>query len=44
VIGKIHIQEKHSLVDVPEEFAPRVLAKTGEVRIRRQPIDLQRAG
>jgi ATP-dependent RNA helicase DeaD len=40
-IGKIHIQEKHSLVDVPEEFVSQVLVKTGEVYIRRQQVDLQ---
>jgi len=40
-IGKIHIQDKHSLVDVPEEFVSQVLVKTGEVFIRRQPVDLQ---
>ncbi len=43
VIGKIHIEDKHSLVDVPEQFVPQVLAKTGKVYIRRQLINLQRA-
>ena len=43
VIGKIHIQEQHSLVDVPEALVSQVLAKSGDVRIRRQAIDFQRA-
>ncbi len=43
VIGKILIQDKHSLVDVPKEYVLRVLAKTGEVYIRRKSIDVQRA-
>jgi ATP-dependent RNA helicase DeaD len=33
-IGKIHIQDKFTLVDVPEKFASRVLAKNGNYRIR----------
>lgn len=43
LIGKIHIQESHSLVDVPEALAAQVLAKSGAVRIRKQPISLRRA-
>lgn len=43
LIGKIHIQESHSLVDVPEALAAQVLAKSGTVRIRKQPISLRRA-
>jgi ATP-dependent RNA helicase DeaD len=42
-IGRINIEEQHSLVDVPEELVTIVLDKTGEVRIRRQPILLERA-
>ena len=42
-IGKIHIQEKSSLVDVPEALAERVMAKASEVRIRRMAIAMQRA-
>jgi ATP-dependent RNA helicase DeaD len=42
-IGRINVEEQHSLVDVPEEFVTIVLEKSGEVRIRRQPIALQRA-
>ncbi len=40
-IGKIHIQDKHSLVDIPQEFADQVLVKTGDVYIRRQAVDLE---
>ncbi|HEY9076055.1 MAG TPA: DEAD/DEAH box helicase [Anaerolineaceae bacterium] len=43
VIGKISIYDRTSLVDVPEMFAAQVLAKAGMVRIRRQPLNLQRA-
>jgi len=40
-IGKIFIQEKHTLVDVPEEFLPQVLGKAKEVLILKQPAQLQ---
>jgi ATP-dependent RNA helicase DeaD len=43
VIGKITIQDEHSLVDVPEELAARVLAKTGVVRIRKLAMQVQPA-
>ncbi len=42
-IGKIFIQEKHSLVDVPEKLAGQVLAKTGNYRIRQQPVNVKLA-
>ena len=42
-IGKIFIQEKHSLVDVPEALAGQVLADTGNYRIRQQPVDVKMA-
>ena len=42
-IGKINIQEKHTLVDVPEEFLPQVLGKAKEMLILKQPAQLQRA-
>ena len=41
-IGKIHIQHRHTLVDVPEKFAGKVLAKTGAYRIHRQAITVER--
>ncbi len=43
VIGKIFIQEKHSLVDVPEAMAEQVLANTGNYRIRQQPVSVKLA-
>lgn len=42
-IGRISIEDKHTLVDVPEQFVPQVLAKTGNYRIRRQPVTVERA-
>ena len=43
VIGKIHIQEQRTLVDVPEELVNQILGKAQTVRIHRQAVDLQRA-
>jgi ATP-dependent RNA helicase DeaD len=34
-IGKIFIQDKHTLVDVPEEYAATILEKTGTYRVRK---------
>lgn len=42
-IGKILIHDKRSLLDVPEELVGQVLAKRAEMRIRHQPVELQRA-
>ncbi len=42
-IGKIHIQQTHTLVDVPEEFAGQVIAATRDIRIRRVPFELRPA-
>jgi ATP-dependent RNA helicase DeaD len=43
LIGKIHIQEQRTLVDVPEELVGRVLGTAQAVRIHKQTVDLQRA-
>jgi len=43
VIGKIHIQERLSYVDIPEDLAPQVLARNGQMHFRKQRFDLQRA-
>ncbi|HRV95662.1 MAG TPA: DbpA RNA binding domain-containing protein, partial [Anaerolineae bacterium] len=43
VIGKIRIQDQHTLVDVPEQFVGQVLAKTGSYRIGKQKIAVERA-
>jgi len=41
VIGKIRIQSNRAFVDVPEELVSQVLARTRDVKIRRQPMELQ---
>ncbi len=41
-IGAIRIQEEHTLVDVPEQFGEQVLAKTGQYRIHRRAITIER--
>jgi ATP-dependent RNA helicase DeaD len=43
VIGKIHIEEAHTLIDVPETLVSQVLAKTGNYRINRQPVTVELA-
>ena len=43
VIGKIHIEDKRTLVDVPEKFLAQVLAKTGDYRIRQYPVNVELA-
>jgi ATP-dependent RNA helicase DeaD len=40
-IGKIHIQEGHALVDVPEEFVNLVLVNPKPMQIRHQRVDVQ---
>ena len=42
-IGKIFIQEKHSLVDVPEALAGQVLANAGNYRFRQQTVTVKLA-
>jgi ATP-dependent RNA helicase DeaD len=42
-IGKIHIQEQNTLFDVPEQYAARVLANSGNYRILRQPVTVELA-
>jgi ATP-dependent RNA helicase DeaD len=42
-IGKIRIQEHHTVVDVPEALVAQVLAKAEKYRINRQPITVARA-
>ena len=42
-IGKIFIQDKHSLVDVPETMAEQVLSNTGNYRIRQQTVNVRLA-
>jgi ATP-dependent RNA helicase DeaD len=42
-IGKIHIQDRHTLVDVPEQFAAQVLAMAEKYRIQKQPVRVEMA-
>ena len=42
-IGKIHIQEHRSMVDVPEELLAQVLGRAGDLTIRRFPVEMQKA-
>jgi ATP-dependent RNA helicase DeaD len=40
-IGAILIRERHTLVDVPEELVPQVLAKAGHYQIRRRAVTVE---
>lgn len=42
-IGKIHIQERETYVDVPEKFVDQVLAKKGGHYIGKQRVTIKRA-
>ena len=42
-IGKIHIEDQHTMIDVPETLVAQVLAKTGNYRIHRQPMTVELA-
>ena len=42
-IGAIRIQEEHTFVDVPEQFAGKVLAKTGSYQVRKKRLSVERA-
>ncbi|MBK8899584.1 MAG: DEAD/DEAH box helicase [Anaerolineaceae bacterium] len=42
-IGAIHIQEERTLVDVPQQFAGKVLAKTGSYRVRQKRLNVELA-
>jgi ATP-dependent RNA helicase DeaD len=42
-IGKIFIEDQHTLVDVPEGLVSQVLAKTGKYQIRKQAFTVERA-
>ena len=42
-LGKISIQARHTLVDVPEELVGQVLANNGSFRIGRQVVSVERA-
>jgi ATP-dependent RNA helicase DeaD len=42
-IGAIHIQERQTLVDVPEQFVGQVLSGNGKYKIRHQPVKVELA-
>jgi ATP-dependent RNA helicase DeaD len=42
-IGKIFIEDQHTLVDVPEQFVSQVLAKAGKYSIRKQAFTVEKA-
>ena len=42
-IGAIHIEDKHTLVDVPQQYLKQVLAKSGRYQIHRTPVKLELA-
>ncbi|MEN6481329.1 MAG: DEAD/DEAH box helicase [Anaerolineaceae bacterium] len=42
-IGAIRIQDRETMVDIPQEFVTQVLAKNGKYQIRKTPIVLERA-
>ncbi len=42
-IGKIFIEEQHTLVDVPEELVGQVLSKAGKYSIRKQAFTVEKA-
>jgi ATP-dependent RNA helicase DeaD len=42
-IGKIFIQDQHTLVDVPEKFVAQVLGKPGGYQIRKEKVRVERA-
>lgn len=42
-IGAIHIQEQHTLFDIPEKFVSQVLGKTSPYRVRQFPVVVERA-
>lgn len=42
-IGKIHIHDKHTYVDIPEQYVAKVLSKSGNYRIHKQPVTVEKA-
>lgn len=43
VIGKIDIHKRHTLIDIPRNFADQVLARSGNYRIGKRRVDVKRA-
>jgi ATP-dependent RNA helicase DeaD len=42
-LGRIYIEDGHTLVDVPEELVGKVLSRNGDYRFRRQVMMVERA-
>ena len=42
-IGTISILDKHTLVDVPQQYVAQTLAKSGEYRIHKRSVKLKLA-
>lgn len=42
-IGAIRIHEKHTFVDIPEQYVAQVLDQTGQYQIRKQGVHVERA-
>jgi ATP-dependent RNA helicase DeaD len=42
-IGAIKIRAEHTIVDVPENLVPQVLARNGDYRVRKHRITIERA-
>ena len=40
-IGKIFIEDRHSLVDIPEKYVAQVMGKSGEMRIGKNTVEIQ---
>jgi ATP-dependent RNA helicase DeaD len=41
VIGKIHILDQQTLVDVPDQYLAQVLSRSGKYRIHKQPVAVE---
>jgi ATP-dependent RNA helicase DeaD len=42
-IGKIFIEDNHTLVDVPENLVNQILSKAGKYSLRKQAFTVERA-
>jgi ATP-dependent RNA helicase DeaD len=42
-IGKIFIEDRHTFVDIPEQYVAQVLKKTGGYHIRKEKVSVERA-
>ena len=42
-IGKIFIEEKHTLVDVPESRVEAILKQSGQIKMHKYKVDIKQA-